>query len=246
MREQNNMSVSGFRNEKRIVAELDNKNFNSLSSNFQNMVLFLCPKVNHSEIINASVIGGTCKADIKITVSKKDYFVSIKKGSGNSVHQEPVNDFVNYISTKCTNYTSSIGEDIAHFIWGDGTLDGLGDPKNRLDAREYKKKHPEKLNNLILFFSNNMQSMLARILMHGSSQSSPAEFLYYGDDKAGVICRISDAITFLSKSSCNSAINLGGLSTQAWNRNIKGGKSEHKRGQIQFKWGGLKNDISKI
>ena len=190
------MSASGFRNEHRIKDELDNKRFNSLSSNFQNMVLFICPRVNHSDIINASVIGGTCKADIKITVSKKDYFVSIKKGSGNSVHQEPLNDFVNYISTKCTNYTSSIGEDIKHFIWGDGTLNGSGPVKNRLNARQYKKKYPKKINNLILFFSNNMQSMLARILIHGSSQSYPAEFLYYGDDKAGVICRISDAISF--------------------------------------------------
>ena len=42
-------------------------------------------------------------------------------------------------------------------------------------------------------------------------------------------------------------ISIGVLTFQAWNRNINGGsKSEHKRGQIQLKWGGLKADIKSI
>ena len=53
-------------------------------------------------------------------------------------------------------------------------------------------------------------------------------------------------ITFASNV-CKRPISVGILTFQAWNRNINGGnKSEHKRGQIQLKWGGLKDDIKKI
>ncbi|MFB0923981.1 MAG: hypothetical protein QMB65_01655, partial [Vicingaceae bacterium] len=42
-------------------------------------------------------------------------------------------------------------------------------------------------------------------------------------------------------------MSIGVLTFQAWNRNINGGnKSEKKRGQIQLKWGGLKEDIKQI
>ena len=52
---------------------------------------------------------------------------------------------------------------------------------------------------------------------------------------------------FLSSLDANATISVGKLSFQAWNV-VKNGNpnTEKRRGQIQLKWGGLKNDILKI
>ena len=241
------MSASGFRNEHQIASELNNKSFNSLSKNFKSFILHLLPTIDQHVKINASVIGGSCKPDLKVTINNKDYFISIKVGSGNSVHQEPLDDFLVYISKNCTGSNKSINDFIAHFIWGDGTLIGNGPASSRLRASEYKKLYHNKLVKLNLFFSKNKITILSRALKNGSSGNIPADFLYYGDKNSGIICNMDKAIKYLSSSSCNSAINLGGLSIQAWNRNLNGGtKSEKKRGVIQLKWGSLAKDIPQI
>lgn len=240
------MSKDGFDNETLIVEALDGKLFSELSSNMQALISLLYPIIQTNDTINAKKLGTVFKSDIEVVINNNFFYISIKKGSGNSVHQEPVSDFINYIKAELSaDYL--ICQEIENFIWGDGTSDGSGKVSDRLSAREIKKLHPKSIMTLQEFFDKNCEVLLKRFLEIGSTGNKPAEFIYYGDVENGYIVTVKKAIDYLCKHPLENNPHVGGLSFQAWNRNINGGdKSENKRGQIQLKWGNLASDIIKI
>lgn len=240
------MSKDGFDNETLIVEALDGKLFSELSPNMQKLISSIHPIIEVDDLIKAKKLGTVFKSDIEVVINNKFFYISVKKGSGNSVHQEPVPDFINYIKTELSaDY--SICQEIENFIWGDGTSDGSGEVKDRLSARELKKLYPKSIVTMQEFFDKNCYTLLKRFLEIGSTGNKPAEFIYYGDVENGHIVSVKKAIDYLCKNPLKNNPHIGGLSFQAWNRNINGGdKSENKRGQIQLKWGNLASDIIKI
>lgn len=240
------MSKDGFDNETLIAEALNGKLFSELSSNMQKFITSLCPTIQEDNTIKAKQLGSVFKSDIEVVIESNIFYISVKKGSGNSVHQEPISEFINYIKTKLSaDYL--ICQEIENFIWGDGTSDGTGKVSDRLSAREIKKLYPERIATMQEFFDKNCTILLKRFLETGSSGEKPAEFIYYGDLENGHLVPIQKAIDYLCQNPLENNPHVGGLSFQAWNRNINGGdKSETKRGQIQLKWGNLASDIIKI
>jgi len=240
------MSKDGFDNETLIVEALNEQRFSDLTSNMQKLITSLYPTIQEDDTIKAEKLGTVFKSDIEVVIKNNIFYISVKKGSGNSVHQEPISEFISYIKTKLSaDY--HICQEIENFIWGDGTPDGSGQVSDRLSAREIKKLHPKRIATMQEFFDINCTVLLKRFLETGSTGHKPAEFIYYGDLENGHLVPIQKAIDFLCKNPLKNNPHVGGLSFQAWNRNINGGdKSEKKRGQIQLKWGNLASDIIKI
>ncbi len=240
------MSKDGFDNETLIVEALNGKVFSELSSNMQKLISSLYPIIQVDDLIMAKKLGTVFKSDIEVVIKNNSFYISVKKGSGNSVHQEPISEFINYIKAELlADYY--ICQEIENFIWGDGTSDGSGRVNDRLSAREIKKLHPKRVATMQEFFDRNCAVLLKRFLEIGSTGNKPAEFIYYGDLENGYLVPIKKAIDYLCKHPLKNNPHVGGLSFQAWNRNINGGdKSENKRGQIQLKWGNLASDIIKI
>ena len=83
--------------------------------------------------------GGGAKPDILIRINHNKYFISIKTGSGNSVHQEKLDEFISFLD-KQTILDIKIANNLRYFIWGDGTLDGSADFNQRKNANKIKKK----------------------------------------------------------------------------------------------------------
>lgn len=240
------MSKDGFDNETLIVEALNSKKFIELSSNMKKLIFSLSPDIQQESIIKAKKLGTVFKSDIEITIDGHPYYVSVKKGSGNSVHQEPISEFIKFIKENLSaDYI--LCQQIENFIWGDGTSDGSGKVCDRLNAKELKELFPEEVATMQEFFDKHCNILIKRFLEKGSTGNKPAEFIYYGDVTDGLVVPIEKAINYLCANPLTNNPHVGGLSFQAWNRNINGGdKSENKRGQIQLKWGNLSSDIIKI
>jgi len=236
--------MTGFENENDFIEQLNNKSFKELNDNLKRLIL----KVNSGiepKVIFANKIAGIDKADISIKLDDKEYLVSLKKGSGNSVHQEPIENFINYLKNNFEN-NEVVFNNLRHFIWGDKSLDGSGKIENRIGAPQYKKEYPEKVFSIQNYFDIYSKELLERFILTGAVSKSKAEYLIYGDVNNCEIVSKENLMKF-AITSIKHPISIGCLTFQAWNRNINGGiKSEKKRGQIQLKWGSLKDDIKKI
>jgi hypothetical protein len=238
------MKNSGFKNEKKLVNALHQKKYTQLNSNLQKLIAQSFK--NYSEIINCKQEAGTNKSDLLITIGEESHSYSVKKGSGNSIHQEPIAEFIDYL-TKEHNLSKKTSENLQRFIWADGTVDGTGEVKSRLSSKKFKKRDPKAIEDIQNFFDGLKEPLLRRFLINGVHSNSSAEFIYYGTPKKGTVCKSEDVLTWLATHDSKATLHIGKLSFQAWNRNLKGKReAEKKRGVIQLKWGGLKKDIRKI
>lgn len=235
---------NGFQNEIELLRAIDGKEYDQLSPNLKK-IIDIAFKNRNGKIECVSGVGGD-KSDIKISIDNESHTFSIKKGTGNSVHQEPVGDFLVYLE-KNFNLGEEVKGFILDFIWGDGTQNGSGDVTNRVSATKYKKLFPEKVSKIQAYFNKIKRELIERFLINGKNSHWPAEFIYYGNTKTGFCCSATDCLNWVANNDSGGAISIGRLSFQAWNRNINGGnKSEKKRGVIQLKWGTIKDDIKKI
>jgi hypothetical protein len=243
------MSKDGFDNEKRIVQTINNKKFEKLNTNLQNFVKDLFPKVNDGDLIFASCDGGQNKSDLSIWIkgdSKDKQRISVKKGSGNSVHQEPIEDFIIFLNNSF-KIDIQLKNDLRFFIWGDYTLDGKGDKSNRMSASELNKKFPDLIGRISKFMENHKVRLIERFVIKGPKSHASPDFIYYGDEDKGLWGSSKEVLKILSIRNSRSAIPIGSLTFQAWNRAIsKDSTSDHKRGVIQLKWPSIKEDLKKL
>jgi len=238
------MKNSGFQNEQKIIKYLQNKRFSELNKNFKKFINNSFSK--QSGTIFCQQEGGINKSDIKITIADESHTYSIKSGKGNSVHQESIESFIEYLK-KEHQLTSTLEKYLLQFIWADETTDGSGEVKNRRSSKQFRKKYPHIISEIQKYFESIKEPLLRRFIIEGVSSTSSAEFIYYGTEKKGICCKSEKVIEWLSKHDSRATLHIGKLSFQAWNRNLKGKvKAEKKRGIIQVKWGGIKKDLRKI
>jgi len=243
------MSNSGFENENALYEALHQKSVKELNENLKNLIKSIFSNVDESSIIECEKIGGHNKTDIAIRIGNEQHTLSVKKGSGNSVHQEPVEDFIKYLEENF-GISKKVKDDLLFFIWGDGTLDGKGDKKDRMTASELRKKYPEKIENIQNYFNKIEKKLIERFVIKGAKSDKMPDYIYYGTPEKGIWCKSNKIIEWMikNKPKNNKAIYIGRLTFQAWNRNIKGEKeqTEKKRGHIQLKWGSIKEDIKEF
>lgn len=243
------MSIEGFENEDLLVCKINGVKFIYLNTNLKRFIQFSCNReIENDEIIYAKKVGGQNKADLNIVAGQDNFMVSIKEGKGNSVHQEPVDDFIKYLSSNF-DLTRETEKAIRFFIWGDGTLDGRGKKTNRMGAIDLRRKYPNIVKKLCIFFRKHRRDLIERFVLVGQKSYSRPDFLYYGTPEKGLWASSDTVLNFLSSEENQSrgTIPVGGLTFQAWNRAIKDdSRSEHKRGVIQLKWPSLEKDLESI
>lgn len=234
----------GFQNERDFIDILNgDAKFHQLSENLKNFLKFLDFNITNDSQITAENIKGTVKPDIAIKIDGNKYYVSIKKGSGNSVHQESLGEFVSLLQMK--NISEEDINNLKKFIWGDGTTDGTAEMSKRVDAIELKKDI-KLMDSIKKVFDLLKLELLERVLFIGkdSSVSVRAEYIYYGTPNNGIWARKSDVLSYLEKLP-NKKCSLSNLNFQAWNRSLEG-NADHKRGVIQFKWASIESDLKKM
>jgi len=250
----------GNKNEIEISKYLDGKRYCELNLTMKEFIKYICKTkrilLNDNAIIYSSYEkNNKLKQDIYININDIIINVSLKMGSGNSLHQEKIEDFISFIK-KELNASEKICDLWRFFIWADGTLDGTGAlDKNsngeiicRFSSKDYKERYPEDRLILQNFIDKNKIALIERVLFKGKYENSNVDFVYHGTYKEGRWISKQEIIDFQLKNvtkSRNTCFKLGKLTIQAWNVSLKG-KTEHKRGQIQFKYGSMKEDFNKL
>ena len=91
------------------------------------------------------------------------------------------------------------------------------------------------------------KELIKRFVILGAKSNQKPDYIYYGDEYEGLWAKSNDVLKLLLSKKSKSAVPVGKLTFQAWNRAIKkNSKSEKKRGVIQLKWGTVGEDLKKI
>lgn len=241
----------GFRNEINIEKCLDFKLFDELNPNLKHFI---------SDIFKGYSLKGKrihairCRVNVKpdfylhIDDIPKEVYVSIKKGNGNSVHQQSFESFLEYM--KELNAPKQIINDLKMYHFGDDTLDGTG--KTRYKAEAYAKNNPEIVERLNDFFSQKrvMEGIIEKALFKGNYPDAPvAQYIYHGSAFSGVWASKEEIYEYIFGTVFDMAnsVHVGPLTYQTWNRNLSFSPSaEKKRMQMQFKWGSMKDMLTQI
>lgn len=176
------------------------------------------------------------KADLSIQHVDTSRYISVKQGSGNSIHQETLDTFIDYLQ-KNLGANDDVIQAIKLFHWGDGTLDGSADISSRMSSREFIKQNPKLISTIQSFFNKHSSELLPRFLSSGIYNSGYVDYVYYGDHLNAKWDSLSSVIKYLEKPS-GRTLTIGGLSYQVYGRSL-GGKDDERRKSIQLKWSNM-------
>ncbi|HFI0634664.1 TPA: hypothetical protein ACGO2G_001137 [Streptococcus suis] len=252
-------NLHGFNNESQISEYLNGKKFKELNTTMKQFIKYVSNTLNltindETEIKSDTETNNKVKQDIYLYIDDKKIGVSVKLGSGNSVHQEKIEEFITFIKDNC-NASEEICDLWKFFIWADGTLDGTGAMEknqdgniiSRFTSAMFKKKYPDKRQKLLEFIEENKLKLIERVVFVGKNNSS-VEFIYHGTEKQGSWISKKEALDYMVKLkpiSNRACLPVGHLTIQAWNVSLQG-NTEQKRGEIQFKYGCLQSDLETL
>ena len=242
----------GFRNEINIEKCLDFKLFEEINPNLQHFLMDVFKGYSlKGKRIHAIRSRQNVKPDFYLHVDDipKEVYVSVKKGSGNSVHQESLASFIHFLKT--LGATEEVIDSLKMFHYGDGTTDNTG--KLRLRATAFVKEYPDVVNAPNIFFSQQsiMDAVIERAVFSGASPDAPrADYMYHGTAYSGVWASRDEIYEYIHNdllTEGNTGINIGPLTYQVWNRNLsRKASAEYKREQMQFKWSSLYDILTQI
>ncbi len=244
----------GFSNEEHIANYLNNKNFENLNKNMQRFLSFVFKRQisSHETILSdltQKIEGKNPKPDIWIKIGSEIKFVSVKEGSGNSVHQEPFKDFCKFLED--INVTEETVNYLKLYHYGDDTLDGNGEI--RLSTADIKIKYQSKIQfvNAELNSTKNLPKILDRVLFAGVFRNPIiVDAIYHGSVDNGVYANREEIIDYLidnANVSEMSGIRFSELTYQPWTRDqFRTAAHPERRYVMQVKWGSMTNCINII
>ena len=241
----------GFQNEINIQDSLDFKIYDSLNPNLKHFLQDMFRGYNlRGKRIHAIRAKLTEKPDFYVTIDgvPGGRYVSVKKGSGNSVHQEKLSLFIEFL--RSNGASEEIIDDLLRFHYSDGTDNNTG--MVRLTAREFAKENPEIVFRLNEYFSEKkfLKLIFYRVLFIGNLPDAPmVDYLYHGDERNGVWASRDEIMDYVNTFSRNESksVAFGPLTYQCWNKNLERKPNlEDRRDTMQVKWGTLEDTLIEI
>lgn len=242
-----NKEINGFQNEDEFVKYLNNKTINNLNPIFQDLIFDLYGNISEKEIIKCQLNPNKQKADILLNIANIQKGISIKKGVKNSVHIEPVNQFINFL-IECKIPKNIINE-VLLYHYGDGTIDGSG--KERISSTEYKLNNQKKLDLINKYFNEKeiLIKAVDRFVLTGNNSEKPIDAIIYGviDDFIWINKNEIIDIILSNRHRERTGLAFGSLFYQPMNRCLNyNPKYEYARNYIQIKWYHLSDDIIEV
>lgn len=236
----------GFENEKELELYISNNTYGEYNENIKNFLSSIFKEdFNPNLPFYAEKVSGQVKPDIYISHNNIKKYISIKKGSGNSVHQEKIEVFFPFFSNLLDeNYENSLKK----FHYGDDTIDDTG--IHRFNANECKVRYKtdidflnKKLNKWCI-----LKIFLDKFLFLGNIGNISVDFIYYGTVDKGLWASKNEVIHYIkNKIFLVNGIHFGPLTYQVWGRN-ENWTAVHpdRRYVMQVKWGSLEKDLKNI
>ncbi len=236
--------INGFANEFAFVLELNNKTIKELNPLCRDLIDTIFPNENENMIIKCWRNHLQQKADILIKINNKIKGVSIKKGIKNSVHVEPISEFISFLITNNISRENVI--EYLKFHYADGTTNGKG--LKRISTTEYKAKNQFKIDKLNGEINNErlLRRAIDRFVLRGKNSSFPISALIYGEVDDFFFLTSDDIIKIILRKSAiySSTVHFSVLTVQPKNRCLNYNPSYEKdRFCVQVKWYSLFDDI---
>ena len=242
------MKNNGLKNEQEIIEYINTKKYtDKMNSNMSNFIKSIFEFDISGITIKAYKFADNYKPDIIITAKGFSKYISIKSGENNSVHQEHIYSFVNFL--KENGIKENEINTLLNFHFNDGTKNGSG--KARKCATDFIENNQDLIQKINTYF--NIQKMIEiatnRILFKGEYHNIPsADYIYYGNVEKGLWANREEIINFMiSSKTFSSSIHISKLYYQSLHRNLKFDKYfEYKRYYVQFKWYSIREDLNFI
>lgn len=243
----------GFLIEKKIKELINNKKFINIHPRIQKILKSWSKNINDNSIFNCEKKEGAGlgkKVDLYISVGGKIFCkFSIKSGGGNSVHQENIYSFVDFL--KKIGASKNEIDALLFFHWGDTSYDGSAGEKNielRMDSFKITKNYPGEVQTINQLFKKYSKLILERVFL---GTDMPNILIYVKDSSLNEIISlpIIDIIDYEKKiNNQPKNVKLGNLNLQNWNRCLSGQEltTGKHRNDIQFKYSNLYNNLTKI
>lgn len=236
----------GFINEKDLIEYINSNTFNNYNKNIQDFLSFVFQESTNLNLqFLAEKIAGQVKPDLCLEHNGMKKNISIKKGSGNSVHQEKIDVFFPFINNMFI--TESLNH-LKKFHYGDDTVNDSG--AIRYTASKCKARYKSEVGKLNIKLNewNNLTQFLDRFLFIGNVGSLAVDVVYHGTIDDGLWASREEIVSYARNNSFPAnAVHFGPLTYQVWGRNEKRtAVHPDRRYVMQVKWGSITNDLQKI
>lgn len=239
-----NNNKNGFENEIDFVKKLNDKKFHELDYNLQLLLKDLYSDINKNDIIKCYKNKELQKYDIIIYCNNIPKRISIKKGIKNSVHTEPISEFIHFLIENKMPRSLIIA--FLNYHYADGTTNGTG--TQRLKIEDYKKINQQEIDSINSFLNqdNIIKLAIDRFIIKGRNSNQDIDAIIYGVPNDFLWIKKNDIYNILlsKKDIYSTSIHFSTLTYQPLNRCInKNPKYEKDRFISQVKWYNLCDNI---
>ncbi len=236
--------INGFDNEFAFVLELNNKKIKELTPICRELIETIFPGEKEDSIIKCWRNHLPQKSDILVKINNKMKGISIKKGMKNSVHVEPISEFVSFLISNHISRESVM--EYLKFHYADGTTNGRG--TKRISTEEYKLQNQDKIDKINSEINNEQLLIKAidRFILRGNNSNFSIDALICGEVDDFIFITKEDIINVIlsKKEEYSSTVHFSVLTVQPKNRCLNyNDKYEKDRFCIQVKWYNLFDHI---
>jgi len=238
------MRNKGYYNEFNFVNELNGKFVYQLNDNFVTILKQIYNnKINMNDYVLCWKSFKTDKADIVISINNRNKYVSIKSGKNNSIHLEPVSEFVAFLKD------NGISDELIKVYYNyHYACDKFG---NRISAKEYQNEHVAEIRifNKAINRKGILLKAINRFLFEGTHvYNNKVDGIIYGCIENFSYVSYVEVVNYLLNIMEDfDSIHFSLLTLQPWSRNLKyNDKYEYRRDYVQVKWYRLEEIILKI
>ena len=236
--------MNGYFIEQCIVNYLNGRKIKDLNILHLEMIESLFTNILSDDIIISWKNPFKQKTDLFIKINGETKRISVKSGIKNSVHVEPISEFIHFLIEN--NIEREYIISYLKYHYADGTTNGSG--LMRYSSEEYKKNHQNDIDLLNKRLNNKqlITKIIDRFILKGNNDTHSIDAIMYGsyDDfiyitKDEIIEIILNKINIYS-----TGVHFSTLSCQPMNRCLNyNPKYEKNRFCVQIKWYNLFDDI---
>ena len=235
---------NGKQNEFDFVLMMNGKKISELDPNSYDLIHAIYNNIEDDNVIKAWKNHFNQKTDVMISINGIIKGISIKSGSRNSVHVEPLSSFCHFLENNGVPF--NIINLYLKYHFGDGTFDGKG--SIRISGNEYKMKHQKELDllNKSLNTEKIIEKAIDRFVLLGTNSQYSIDAICYGtpNDYLWIVKKDIIKIIKYRINNYSTGVHFSSLFCQPQTRNIHGNPlCEKKRYCVQVKWYSLFDDI---
>ena len=235
---------NGKQNEFDFVLMLNGKKISELDPITYDLIHAIYNNISDNSIIKAWKNHYKQKTDVMISINGILKGISIKNGSRNSVHVEPLSSFCHFLEDN--GIALNIIDIYLYYHFSDGTFDGKG--QRRISTEEYKKNHQKEIDLFNKCINNNemLEKAIERFVIRGTNSKYSIDAICYGKPNDYLWITKNDIIKILkyNLNEYSTGIHFSGLFCQSQAKNLNYNPLyEKKRYCVQVKWYSLFDDI---